>query len=843
MLTNSNKSDTIKLPIPHSDAILYNYSNKSYIYKYIETNISESFNKIYKILGYILNSTQYFKYDKSNPKLSRNYIDIYIMKYKLLDIFKTEEYNTVTSPTLSPILTTPILTTPILTSPILTYNKNILGYLQEIIKLFIYLNDNISIKPYFFFKKIGIEYNLIQLNIDKYIDLNLKMLTEVDRLNNASETQLSLQQINEYYDEYPTGNTLVNRYFTNTHILNSNLTDADLTNLVSIYAYIYTYNNKFNKKFNNDIINTIYLQKLDYENYNLFYFTLNLNYYIDLSKYSIEYDETRLMDEELKFYLVVVSFVGNSLSTSTSSNIYNVLDNMLSNYLVHSNSKIPVDLLINYPDIIKILGMRANNIKLKLLQYSTPNKNIEILMYYLHIIKICSDKSTIKFQTKLNKMIDLLRGYARHVIDILDANTKIYSIAKTKLTSNDIYTILLSLSYKYTTKKLKTEFEYILLIVKFLDMYTTTTTTTNTSTNTTSTTASQQKTPYYLFLNEKLYKLLNFIENDNTNKIILKLIEIIFGSIFMTFKSIIGNFKYTQQIEDIQDLQTISLHDHQYTPLDILGSGAFGTVYLAIKNDVWYAVKQIETGSMSQIQNPLEFKKFKTKKLISATKELTYLSKIRKYCSEYLICIYQYFDDDDFFYISMKYNVGYTELSHNIELLNEFPDLLNKVTNNIYKAINLLHSNDISHNDLKPDNILMNASGEIKVIDYGGCTSISEGLTGTYTSFYRYPLLSQAIPDLLSGKISKIPSNIVNKQDYWSLGITIYEILNSTEDFLDTTLVFDHSNFILELDAKVSNFYMKCLRANLLTENESDSGNLVSVTNIKLLLSLDPSEY
>lgn len=76
-------------------------------------------------------------------------------------------------------------------------------------------------------------------------------------------------------------------------------------------------------------------------------------------------------------------------------------------------------------------------------------------------------------------------------------------------------------------------------------------------------------------------------------------------------------------------------------------------------------------------------------------------------------------------------------------------------------AINTLNSNGIIHMDIKPQNIIMNGKN-VKIIDFGVSTSVNENVNG-YSVEY-------SAPEVDSGEY------ITPKADYYSLGITLFEL-------------------------------------------------------------------
>lgn len=89
--------------------------------------------------------------------------------------------------------------------------------------------------------------------------------------------------------------------------------------------------------------------------------------------------------------------------------------------------------------------------------------------------------------------------------------------------------------------------------------------------------------------------------------------------------------------------------------------------------------------------------------------------------------------------------------------------------NNYYLfLIDIVHSNNIAHRDIKSDNILINNEGKCKIGDLG--MSLKIGLKDTFTktegNLYFYP------PEFCEEKEDR--SFALKPVDIWAFGVTIY---------------------------------------------------------------------
>jgi len=91
-------------------------------------------------------------------------------------------------------------------------------------------------------------------------------------------------------------------------------------------------------------------------------------------------------------------------------------------------------------------------------------------------------------------------------------------------------------------------------------------------------------------------------------------------------------------------------------------------------------------------------------------------------------------------------------------------------------AVQFLHSRNRIHRDIKVDNILLTAEGDVKLADFGTAVQLTfqrlRRNTVAGTPYYMAPELIQKIP-------------YREKVDIWSIGITVIELINGRPPFYD----------------------------------------------------------
>lgn len=145
--------------------------------------------------------------------------------------------------------------------------------------------------------------------------------------------------------------------------------------------------------------------------------------------------------------------------------------------------------------------------------------------------------------------------------------------------------------------------------------------------------------------------------------------------------------------------------------------------------------------------------------------------------------------------------------------------ILKKYMNQLVNAIHYLHQREIFHNDLKPDNIMIDKEGNIKVIDFGLSNPSKYYFHNNVCSINYRP------PELLACKLEKNNKSktfpLVKetrtetkfdpyKVDIWALGIIFVEmLLSSTMDHYNESLLFikgKNENDVLKNIKKSINF-------------------------------------
>ncbi len=213
------------------------------------------------------------------------------------------------------------------------------------------------------------------------------------------------------------------------------------------------------------------------------------------------------------------------------------------------------------------------------------------------------------------------------------------------------------------------------------------------------------------------------------------------------------------------------LSARDYKSISIIGRGAFGEVHVCkeIKTNKIVAIKKIKK---EVIENKNQVIHIRNEQLI--------LSKIK---SKWIIDLKASFQEGDYLFLVMEFSPGGDLMSLLIK-----KDILSEEEAKFYTAelilaIESIHKLDCIHRDIKPDNVLIDKTGHIKLSDFGLAKVPDTIYEKLQDNNYNDDKKSHQKNFSCVGTAYYVAPEVLNKKgygqevDWWSVGVIFFEML------------------------------------------------------------------
>jgi len=231
--------------------------------------------------------------------------------------------------------------------------------------------------------------------------------------------------------------------------------------------------------------------------------------------------------------------------------------------------------------------------------------------------------------------------------------------------------------------------------------------------------------------------------------------------------------------EAVANVGTTRINTKDFEEIKIIGRGGFGTVKL---------VKRTTTGEVLALKCMSKYKMVQT--TLTEGIDFNWASDIwaerdilTSANSPWVLAMRYAFQDEQYLYAALEY-MGGGDLLNCMEN-HEFPEEWAKFyVKEMLLAIEVVHNIGYVHRDIKPDNVLLDASGHVKLADFGTCTRIidergrakARDLIGTH---------DYLAPEVLAVKSydGKAAKSYTKAVDIWAIGCIMAELMTSKPIF------------------------------------------------------------
>ncbi|MBN1647363.1 MAG: protein kinase [Spirochaetales bacterium] len=257
-----------------------------------------------------------------------------------------------------------------------------------------------------------------------------------------------------------------------------------------------------------------------------------------------------------------------------------------------------------------------------------------------------------------------------------------------------------------------------------------------------------------------------------------------------------------------------------YTVRDVIGQGGMGKIFKAIDP------KTKETVIIKQLMI--------TEKTILEKRFQREADIMSAFDHPNIVKVYKQFSIGKSWYITMEFidGISLDGLIKKAGRLSNRAAML--ILLEICEGLKYAHNNDVIHRDIKPDNVLISKSGEVKLCDFGIATARpgnDEGLTNTG--------VIMGTPAYMSPEQLMSSKHVDKRSDIYSTGVMFYQMVTGEQPFpgsftADSIAKIRRGKYTKphRLNRKIPGYFKKIIRKMMHCKKEKRFDDLQRVINI-----------